>query len=32
MILDNNYKKGRIPVNWDGKATERIINLIASIK
>jgi UDP-N-acetylglucosamine 2-epimerase (non-hydrolysing) len=31
-ILNGSYKKGIIPKYWDGKATERIIELIYSIR
>jgi UDP-N-acetylglucosamine 2-epimerase (non-hydrolysing) len=29
-ILNNNYKKGKIPEFWDGKATERIVDIIVN--
>jgi UDP-N-acetylglucosamine 2-epimerase (non-hydrolysing) len=32
LILEGNYKKGSIPEYWDGKATERIVKLIANNK
>jgi UDP-N-acetylglucosamine 2-epimerase (non-hydrolysing) len=30
-ILEGNYKKGQVPELWDGKATERILDVIASL-
>jgi UDP-N-acetylglucosamine 2-epimerase (non-hydrolysing) len=30
LILNNNYKKGKIPELWDGRSTERIVDIIAN--
>jgi UDP-N-acetylglucosamine 2-epimerase (non-hydrolysing) len=30
LILNNQYKKGRVPDLWDGKTTERIVEIIAN--
>ncbi|MFN8257510.1 MAG: UDP-N-acetylglucosamine 2-epimerase (non-hydrolyzing) [Bacteroidales bacterium] len=30
QIMTGNYKKGEIPVYWDGNATERIVDIIAN--
>lgn len=31
MILSGKYKKGEVPPMWDGKATERIVDIISRI-
>jgi UDP-N-acetylglucosamine 2-epimerase (non-hydrolysing) len=31
-IIDGSYKKGEIPELWDGRATERILSILANLK
>ena len=31
QILKGNYKKGKIPEKWDGKATERIVRILETV-
>ena len=31
ILFNNQWKKGSIPEKWDGKAAERIVNLLSTL-